>query len=99
MKSFTPVSNRSKTRTFLASFLTGLMLVAPLTPAALAATRSPLLNQAKGAQKARPQTGTAKNSPGKVSEQSKTPGVTQSIAASDITATKTDTVTPDSLGD
>ncbi|MDQ1590318.1 MAG: large repetitive protein [Pyrinomonadaceae bacterium] len=96
MKSFTPKPGVSTSRAFLASLLTSLMLVSPLTPIGLASTNNTRLVQTRsksaGQQQSPPQADTS-------AAQQKEPPVVAAIAATDITATKTDTVLNDTLGD
>jgi hypothetical protein len=54
MKSFTPKSSFSNSRAFLASLLTCIMLVAPLTPIGYASTNTPIQTKSRSAAKQTP---------------------------------------------
>lgn len=97
MKSFTPKTGVSTSRAFLASFLASLMLVSPLTPVGFASTNNTQLVQKRSNSKVQQQSPSQANA--SVALTKAPPVVAAAIAASDITATKTDTVVGDSLGD
>ncbi|HZH90615.1 MAG TPA: Calx-beta domain-containing protein [Pyrinomonadaceae bacterium] len=98
MKSFTPTPGVSTSRAFLASLLTCIILVAPLTPVGFASTNASRLAQtrSKSADKQQPPPTPGARSQG---DGQKEPPVAATIAASDITATKTDAIANDTLND
>ncbi len=98
MKSFTPTPGVSTSRAFLASLLTCIILVTPLAPVGYAATNTSLLLQTRSKSAAKQQTAPKPDAPAQAEGQKGGP-VPAAIAASDITATKTDTIVGDSLGD
>jgi hypothetical protein len=97
MKSFTPTPGVTASRTFLASLLTCIILVTPLAPVGYASTNTSRLIQtrSKSADKQQP---APKAAPAQPAAQ-RQPPVTSSITAADITATKTDVIVSDTLGD
>lgn len=100
MKSFTPLSSFRNSRAFLASLLTCIILVTPLTPLGFAATtqaqsKSRTANNRQPVQKA-----PAPATQGvQAAAAQKEPPVVPNIAASDISATKVDTIVNDTLAD
>ncbi|MDX6269981.1 MAG: large repetitive protein [Acidobacteriota bacterium] len=100
MKSFTPTSGVSPSRVFLASLLTCLMLVTPLTPVGFASTTSRLTQtRSKSADKQTPAQKADKPAQGGDAATQKAPPITTSLTAAEISATKTDTIIGDTLGD
>lgn len=100
MKSFTPTSSFRNSRAFLASLLTCLMLVTPLTPLGFAATTTQK-NQSKssGGNKQQPVRKDAAPAAQTAAVKKDPPVVPNVISASDISANKVDTILNDTLGD
>lgn len=98
MKSFTPTSNFRNSRAFLASVLTCLMLVAPITPVGFAATTQTIQAKSNAAAKRQADRKETAPAPQGVRAQKSQP-VTPNLAPGDIVATKSDTILNDALGD
>ncbi|HYP00241.1 MAG TPA: lamin tail domain-containing protein [Pyrinomonadaceae bacterium] len=95
MKSFTPTSSPRNSRAFLASLLTCILLVTPLTPLGLAQKIQSRAKSGDGQQSPRKSTGVSQPGNG---AQKITP-VAPNLTSSEIVATKTDTILNDTLGD
>jgi len=90
MKSFTPTTSFSNSRTFLASLLTCIMLVAPLSPLGFASTSTAQAVQSRSKSTTKPPSAPAKgDSPANAAprQQKDKPVTTHAVG---ITATKTD---------
>jgi hypothetical protein len=98
MKSFTPTSGVSTSRAFFASLITCIILVTPLAPVGYASTNTSRLVQTRSKSADKQQPAPKADAPKQTAGQ-KTPPVSTAIAASDITATKTDAIAVDSLND
>jgi hypothetical protein len=89
MKSFTPTTSFSNSRAFLASILTCIILVTPLTPIGFASTSSSLIQSKSKSTAKQPSAPKSDVAPNVASSQQKDPPVT-TLAVGPITATKTD---------
>lgn len=97
MKSFTPTSGFKNSRAFLASLLTCIMLVTPLMPVGFAATT--IQSKSRATDKRQPAPKETAPATQTAQAQKTTPVVPSALAATDITATKVDTIVNDTLGD
>ncbi|HZG54392.1 MAG TPA: Ig-like domain-containing protein, partial [Pyrinomonadaceae bacterium] len=87
MKSLTPTPSFSNSRAFLASLLTCIMLVAPLTPVGFAAAKTAVPVQSKSKSAAKQPAAPKADSPAAAQRQKEQPAVPLAVG---ITATKTD---------
>ncbi|HJR05770.1 MAG TPA: Calx-beta domain-containing protein [Pyrinomonadaceae bacterium] len=87
MKSFTPKTSFSNSRAFLASLLTCIMLVAPLTPIGYASTSTPIQTKSGSAAKQPSASQTGAKTDATTSQQKTQPVAPLAVG---ITATKTD---------
>jgi uncharacterized repeat protein (TIGR01451 family) len=98
MKSFTPTSRFRNSRAFIASFLTCIMLVTPLMPVGYAATIQTIQSKSRSTAKQQPARKETAPATQTARAQQELP-ITQNLVASDISATKVDTILNDALGD
>ena len=98
MKSFTPVTSINKSRAFLASLLTCIMLVTPLTPVGFASTTQSVKSNSKSAAQ-RPTASKPAAPATETRSAQQAPPLAPNLVAGDIAATKTDTILNDTLGD